>query len=337
MIFSAALMGLATIGMCFLPSYAQIGLLATWGLLLLRMAQGLAIGGEVNTSAMFLVEHNPQRPLFTGSLVAVSCALGMFIGGACATVLSYFSYANAWRFVFAAVGLLSLWVCGLRKKLRESPEFIAKPLEHSVVRWRQHGRGLINVFVMGIYVSITVYICNIFWVSYAIDCQLWSRTSCVAVATVAQLLSALIAIPIGLLARSSQVYRLLHASMIVLCITAPLLFYSTTIQNTPAVFASLLGYAMGNGLLSSSLFYFLYLQLPVNLRCRGVSTFWAIAASFGASTLPLAQHLVSKGILWFPGVLVSIVAVGALLLCRRCEKHKQNRLCERRSDEAIVS
>lgn len=81
MLLSAALMGMATLGICLLPNYQQIGLAATWGLLLLRIAQALALGGEINTSAMFLVEHYRRKPLIAGGLVAVSSALGMFMGG----------------------------------------------------------------------------------------------------------------------------------------------------------------------------------------------------------------------------------------------------------------
>lgn len=113
MVFSAALMGLATLGIALLPGYAQIGLWATWGLLLLRMAQGLALGGEINTSAMFLVEHHPQRPLLAGSLVAAGGAFGMFIGSALATLLQYISQyrcrgvSTIWAVAagFGAVGL----------------------------------------------------------------------------------------------------------------------------------------------------------------------------------------------------------------------------------------
>lgn len=316
MIVSAALMGFATLGICLLPTYAQIGIAATWGLLLLRMAQGLALGGEINTSAMFLVEHNAStRPLFTGSLVAMSCAMGMFVGGTFATLLSYFSLLDGWRIIFAVVGVASLWVCRLRKQLRESPEFMTRPTTQTA-DWFNHRRGIINILALGAYVSVMVYICNIFWVSYAIDCQLWSKTTCIAVGSVVQLFSALLAIPIGRRASSSQVYRLIHASMMVLIISAPLLFYSTTLHYQNGVISALLGYVISNGLLSAAMFYFLYLQLPVSLRCRGVSTFWAIAASLGASTLPLAEHLVSHGALWFPGALVAIVAVGALSLCR---------------------
>ena len=331
MIVSAALMGVATLGLCLLPAYAQIGVAATWGLLGLRIAQGLALGGEINTSAMFLVESNPQRPLFTGSLVAMSCALGMFIGGSFATLLSYFSLMDGWRFVFAAAGLLSLWVCRLRKQLGESAEFIAAETAKSTpVNWLAHRRGMVNIFTLGIYVSVTVYLCNIFWVSYATDCQLWSRTSCIAIGSLAQLLSALLAVLIGRRAHAVDVYRLLQASMLVLIVTAPLLFYATTQLNTPAVLVSLLGYIAGNGLLSAALFYFLYLQLPVTLRCRGVSTIWAIAASLGASTLPLSAHLVSRGAVWFPGALVSILAATSLLFCREMRS-------SRRGNELIYS
>lgn len=312
MVFSAALMGFATLGICLLPTYAQIGLLAPWGLLVLRIAQGLALGGEINTSAMFLVEHHPKRQLMAGSLVAASGALGMFLGAALATLLQYLNILWAWRLIFAAVALVSLGVCRLRKRLRESPEF---QKENKPVRalWRTHWRGLLNIAILGAYVSVMVYICNVFWVSFAIDKQLWTKTQCAWTGSLAQLLSALFAIPIAYFSQPSQAYRLMRASMIIISLAAPCLFFFTRIYLSQAVLLSVLGYALANALACSALYYLLYLQLPAQYRCRGVSTVWALAASLGAVSLPLAEQAVKLGASLLPGILVSSVAILSLL------------------------
>lgn len=315
MVFSAALMGFATLGICLLPTYSQIGFLAPWGLLILRIAQGLALGGEINTSAMFLVEHHPKRPLVAGSLVAASGALGMFLGAALATLLQYLNILWAWRLIFAAVGIVSLWVCRLRKRLRESPEFQKDNLPIHAI-WITHWRGLLNIAIVGAFVSVTVYICNVFWVSFAIDKQLWSKTQCAWTGSVAQLLSALLALPIAYFSQPSQVYRLMQASMVLISLAAPCLFFFTTVYLSQAVLLSVLGYAIANALACSALYYLLYLQLPAQYRCRGVSTVWALAASLGAVSLPLAEQAVKLGANWLPGALVSTVAILSVLLLK---------------------
>lgn len=315
MVFSAALMGLATLGICVLPGYAQLGIWATWGLLILRVAQGLALGGEINTSAMFLVEHHPNKPLVAGSLVAASGALGMFMGGATATLLQYSELPWAWRLVFALVAIISLWVCRLRKRLSESPEF--QKNQRSVKSlWQSHWRGVLNIAVAGAFVSVTVYMCNVYWVSFAIDKQVWSKTQCAWIGSLAQLLSALLALPIAYFSKPKYAYRLMQTSMLIISLAAPLLFYFTMHYMIIGILLAVLSYAFANALLCASLYYFLYLQLPAQYRCRGVSTVWAIAASFGAVSLPVAEQVVNLGALWFPGFLVSTVAILSVVFLR---------------------
>lgn len=321
MVYSAALMGLATIGICLLPGFAQIGLWATFALLFFRILQGLALGGEINTSAMFLVEHHPEKPLVAGSFVAISGALGMFTGGALAALLQYIPLEGAWRLVFAVVGTLSLWVCRLRKQLRESPEFRETP-HQTRIDWRTYWPGLLNIAMAGAFVSITVYMCNIFWVSYAIDKQLWSKADCAWIGAFAQLSSALLALPIARFATHISPFSLLRAGMLVAALAAPILFFCTEHSIVWGTCLALGGYVIANGLICASLFYFLYLQLPARCRCQGVSTVWALAASVGAICLPLSEMAVMYGHGWFPGIMVSIIALTGLLFCHDYSRNK---------------
>lgn len=308
LIVSAALMGTATIAIALLPGYSIIGISAAWGLLLLRIAQGLALGGELNNSAMFLVEHHSNNPLATGSLVAASGAAGMFVGGATAALLQTLQIDGLWRFIFVAVGLISLWICLLRKKLHESPEFIPNqsPIGQII---REEWAGITNIALLGAFVSVTVYICNAYWVSYATDQGFWSPVRCAWAGSIAQLLSALLALPLARIAPPSRVLFLLRSSMITACIGAPVLFLFTAYSCISGVVFGLGLYVMTNALLCSGMYYFLYLQLPAKYRCRGVSTVWALAASIGAISLPLAEQANLHQMPWFAPCWVSLIAL----------------------------
>ncbi|MDX1836266.1 MFS transporter [Legionella taurinensis] len=312
MVWSAGLMGIATVGICLLPDYNTIGIAAAFGLLFLRMAQGLALGGEINTSAMFLIEHHASQPLRAGSLVAASGAAGMFVGGAMAALLQSSSVPWMWRILFASVGLLSLWVCRLRKRLTESPEFKTNHAPIAEI-WRKHAQGLMNIAMLGAFVSVTVYLCNAFWVSYAIDRGLWSSSQCAWIGSLAQLSSALLALPLARSVSPERVYLLLRLGTVTALLTAPVLFYCTTIAYPPGVLVALAGYVLTNGLICSSMFYFLYLQLPAQYRCRGVSTVWALAASIGAVSLPFAEQAVQWHWFWVPPLLECVFATIAFL------------------------
>lgn len=326
MMTSAALMGIATIGICLLPGYAQLGMWATGGLLSLRLLQGLALGGEMNTSGLFLIELHRKAPLKAGSLVAAGGAFGMFIGGALAALLHCIVYPNAWRVVFALIGGLSLWVCSLRKQLPESPEFqLYSPMTWASF-WKMHWQGLLNIASMAAFVSTMVYLCNVYWVSFATDHHLWSTTTCAWLGALAQLGSALIAWPIACMAPAASCMRLLQSSMVFMGITAPLLFYFTAQGNCLAVAIMLLAYIVSNGLVCASLYYFLYLQLPSQYRCRGVSTVWALSASIGPICLPIAhQAMAHHQGYWFPGLMVSFMAAIGLYCMGRHTKKVESR------------
>ncbi|WP_133129892.1 MFS transporter [Legionella yabuuchiae] len=329
MMHTASLMGIATLGICFLPDYSQIGVLATGLLLVFRIAQGVALGGEINTSAIFLLEHNPRNPMLAGSFVAAFGALGMFVGGALAAGIQSLSLPWLWRIVLAAVGFASLLISRLRKRLYESPQFINKVhLPHEKL-WQQHWQGMLHIAAVGAFVSVMVYLCNIFWFTYASDQKLWSSITCAWIASFAQLGSALLAIPIAQYSPKGFATQLLKLSMITVAITAPILFYCTHQGIHLGVLLALCGYMLANGLLCASLYYFLYQQLPAEYRCRGISTIWALAASFGALALPVAQQASSAAQgYWVPALIVSCVACVAFLIIHEPSSVRQAKIKE---------
>lgn len=320
MVFTAGMMGFATLGICLLPTYHTLGIASTWLLLIFRILQGLAIGGEFNTSAMFMIEHHKHSPLIAGSLVAASGALGMFMGGAIAALLHYSHNSELWRLIFAAVGILSLLICQMRKNLRESPEFTGQRNLRLKELFKSHWRGLVNVAMVASFVSTMVYLCNIYWLSFVSTKQLWPAVYCAWIASFAQLGSALIALPVARYYQPKHGHLLLYASMLTIAVVGPLLFYFSEMMIKAGVVIALAGYILGNGLLCVSLHYFLYQQLPTEYRCRGISIVWAIAASIGAILLPISEQVVeTKQWAMFPGYAVSLIAITALLFIRYSE------------------
>src|ERR1700743_90471 len=72
------LMGIATLGVGLLPSYAQIGVAAPVALVLLRLLQGFALGGETGGAATYLAEHSPEgRRGFYTSWLQTTATLGL--------------------------------------------------------------------------------------------------------------------------------------------------------------------------------------------------------------------------------------------------------------------
>jgi MFS family permease len=122
-------MGLSTALVGVLPTYAQVGILAPILLVTLRLAQGLALGGEYGGAATYVAEHSPKekRGLFT-SWIQTTATLGFFLSLAviltCRLTLSADNFKTwGWRIPFlVSVVLLGISVY-IRLKLQESPLF----------------------------------------------------------------------------------------------------------------------------------------------------------------------------------------------------------------------
>ncbi len=123
------LMGFATFTVGLLPSYASIGVAAPIMLVVLRLVQGLALGGEYGGAATYVAEHAPEgrRGLYT-SFIQTTATLGLFaallvvIGTR--TMIGEEAFKEwGWRVPFLISALLlgvSLWI---RLQLQESPVF----------------------------------------------------------------------------------------------------------------------------------------------------------------------------------------------------------------------
>ena len=156
-----ALMGLSTFAVGLLPSYASIGVAAPVLLVLLRLVQGLALGGEYGGAATYVAEHAPnhKRGLHT-SFIQTTATLGLFaallvvIGTR--TMMGEEAFAAwGWRIPFLiSLGLLavSLWI---RLQLEESPVFkkmkaegttSKAPLTEAFGRWPNLKLVLIALF-----------------------------------------------------------------------------------------------------------------------------------------------------------------------------------------------
>jgi proline/betaine transport protein TphA len=130
LIVSISIISIPTFLIGLVPSYHAIGILAPVLLTLLRLFQGIAVSGELNTSSNFLIEHNSQEQRgFRGSLVMGSAFLGILVGAATATFASLlFSPSNlqswAWRIPFLFGGVLGLIGIFIRLNSVESPKFL---------------------------------------------------------------------------------------------------------------------------------------------------------------------------------------------------------------------
>ncbi|MCK9283604.1 MAG: MFS transporter [Rhodocyclaceae bacterium] len=128
-IATVGLMAVATFAVGLLPTYAQVGGLATALLLALRLLQGLAMGGEIGGANVYLAEHAPPatRGAWTSVLQWMG-TLGILVSTAQVVLLqSWLSPAEflawGWRIPFLFSAILLLFSLKARLALHESPVF----------------------------------------------------------------------------------------------------------------------------------------------------------------------------------------------------------------------
>ena len=134
-LITVTLMGIATAGVGLIPSATSIGIAAPVIVILLRVMQGLALGGEYGGAAIYVAEHSPseRRGYFTSYIqasVVGGFVLSLIVVLSCKALMTDATWdAWGWRapFVLSIVLLaISLW---MRMKLSESPVFKAMQRE----------------------------------------------------------------------------------------------------------------------------------------------------------------------------------------------------------------
>lgn len=154
-------MGGSTAAIGFLPTYASIGILAPIILLLIRVLQGLALGGEYGGAAVYVAEHVPdERRGFYTSFIQITATLGLFVS----LVVSIVVQNSMTRATFNAWGwripfMISIFLVGvslyIRLRMKESPIFSqiksagmtsSRPLVEAFTKWENLKRVLISLF-----------------------------------------------------------------------------------------------------------------------------------------------------------------------------------------------
>lgn len=124
------IMGSSTFLIGLVPSYATIGGWAPFLVLLLRLLQGLALGGEYGGAATYVAEHSPaeRRGYFT-SWIQTTATLGLFLSlGVILSIrrvvgVQEFTEGNGWRYPFLLSIVLVIVSIFIRMKMQESPLF----------------------------------------------------------------------------------------------------------------------------------------------------------------------------------------------------------------------
>lgn len=183
MIWSIMIMGVASFMVALLPSYAQVGAIAAYALLFLRMTQGFSIGGEYTGSMVYAAEASPQgkEGLMSG-IAHAGALLGFFLGSLTAALTAFVfgeSAVNdwAWRLPFLLGALVAIAGWKLRAHMPETLEtaiehkisskelfaLIAMRLKEVALGWRT----LVQIAALISFSNVLFYVQFVYFVDYA--------------------------------------------------------------------------------------------------------------------------------------------------------------------------
>lgn len=211
LMWSLAVMGVATFLIGCLPTYASIGVAAPILLVSLRFVQGFGIGGEWGGAVTLMTEHAPpKRRGFFGSLVQTGTGFGIILAALTLIVLLGILgedqlLAWGWRVPFLISAVLVALGAWVRLHIEESPEFrrVEQSLETAPVR-RSPLRETITRFprtillAIGMYASIAAvgFMFGVYIISYAKDTLGYSQSEAVG-ANLIGAVGYVIMIPVG--------------------------------------------------------------------------------------------------------------------------------------------
>ena len=171
--FSVMAMAVPTFLVGALPGYQVLGVAAPILLTLLRMIQGLSVGGEYTTSIVFVVEHAPpgRRGLF-GAIVCAGTTVGILLGSASGAVLASMMSPAAleawgWRIPFLVGLLVGLAGFVLRRQIQEELKartaVVRSPLVETV---RDHRPAVARLSGFAVFLAVLFYISFVYIASW---------------------------------------------------------------------------------------------------------------------------------------------------------------------------
>jgi metabolite-proton symporter len=301
LILSLAMMGVATFCIGLLPTYGSIGVAAPLLLLLLRLVQGFALGGEWGGATLFAAEHSGRsNRAFWTAWPSMGAPLGNLMAAGVLAVLNYalpgdqfFSWG--WRIAFLLSAILVVIGLFLRKHVTETPLFQqmdrSRPSSVSkqpaVLAMKNHWRAIGLAAIARFGDNSSFYIFSVFIITYTTKIRdfgsgntLSSVTIGMAICTLAIPLFAILADRIGrkpILVIASAVVMVWPFAFFALVDTAT--FSGILI----AVVIGLLIHSMNNAVLGP-----IYSEMfPTEVRYSAVSIAYNTASVFAGSLAPI--------------------------------------------------
>ena len=301
LVITVFLMGLASLGIACLPTYVQIGFAAPLLLLLMRLLQGLALGGELPTTYVYISEALANKRMLAFGITMA----GVFSGYLFAALINYllvksFSHevleAYMWRLPFALGGIICFISYKIRKSLRETQAFqvlLNKPKLPIVFLFKNYKLALIA----GIVFSATQQIYSVLTIIYMptyLNLLLHLDNLYISRVLPAGLFVTVFSVFLfGYLFRNfQQIHRAMFSGFLISLILVPLAFYG--IYSQTYIFGAYLLLMFVHAFVALFIPLYITLLFPTSVRLSGVAICYNISIALLGGTAPLLVTAIIK-------------------------------------------
>ncbi|MFT3688362.1 MFS transporter [Paenirhodobacter sp.] len=325
--FTLGLMGFSTVAMGLLPTYESIGLWAPILLTLLRLLQGVALGGEWGGGVLLAVEYSPRhRRGFFGAVPQTGAVLGLALGNAITGFLSmifdeetFLSYG--WRIPFVLSIVLVFVGMYIRNRVDETPSFrkvLAGKKEKKVPiveTFRTHWREVLIAIGTKVIETSTFFLYATFTISYLVG-HGYSRTTVLTIVLIASVLAFPMMLFFGALSdRIGRKKVFVGGTIAIMLYIVPYFWMLNHESSWVAFLAILIGLGVIWPTYGAMIGTVLAEAFPADIRYTGMSLGYQLGAALVGGPMPLIATalLAAYGGSYVP-VALFIIACGAVSL-----------------------
>lgn len=293
---------LPTLGICCMPTYAQIGLLAPLGLILCRMGQGLSLGGEYINAGIFLMEHTKKTHKgFYSGILAASGTVGSIAALGCAWLVIHSGRPDFyWRIPFFVGACMTAIGYKMRQVLRETPEFKAFANKCNFQHFAEshcwndifaNTKSFLSVIGIGTMVGALVWTFSTYTNHYLTKVAGWTSAAAMPVTLIGCTVYIVTLVCMGSLGDKigSRIIMNLAA-----CCTVLAAYPIFLLLTNGHPIAAQIGFALLVGAYGATIHAYMINLYPVSYRCRAISLGFSIGISIGGASPMIAAWLVEK-------------------------------------------
>ena len=315
-------MGISTVSIGFLPSYASIGILAPILLMLCRFGQGVGLGGEWGGAVLLAIENAPpNKRAWYGMFPQLGAPIGLLLSGGTFLLLTDSMSAEdfmdyGWRIPFIASSLLVIVGFYIRLKITETPAFENSKEEQKEVKvpfvtvFKLYKNQLIFGTLAAVTTFLVFYLMKVFILNWNTKSLGFTNKEALLIQLFSVLFFAIF-IPISALAADKIGRRkmLIYTTIAIAVFGFFFSFFLTTHNVVLVTFFVCLGMSL-MGFIYGPLGTFLSELFPTTVRYTGASLTFNLAGILGAAFAPMAAIKLSDSF--------GIASVGIYLTIAAC-------------------